>query len=167
MNAHRHESTPLVRLVHLLLLAGWLLSSHGVAPAVCLAAAVLDGDHAVKVGRARDGSLTVVLSHEGKSCSELMAHQHDALCRMLVAFAKAPASGAEDHVLAFKPVNDASRTHRPLPSMGTVGKASAPLQVLAFNPFKTPAASHAGAPVRRDPWSREIALKPLRTVMRC
>lgn len=167
MQAHRHDSKPFARLVHLLLLLGWLLSSHGIAPAVCMVAALIDGDHAVKVGRANDGALTVVLSHAGKSTAELNAHEHDALCRVLVAFAAAPSSGAADHVLAFKPVDDASRTQRLVTSPQGIVKAAAPLQILAFNLTKLCFAEGVARFVPRNTWSQGLALKSGRTVMRC
>lgn len=167
MTAHRHNPKPLTRLVHLLLLVGWLFSSHGIAPAVCMAAAVLDGDHAVKVGQANDGVLTVVLSHAGKSAAELTAHEHDALCRMLVAFSAAPSSGGTDHVLAFKPVDDASRTQRPLPSMQSIVCTVAPSWVVVFSPAKISQVDSLAGYARRYAWSQGLALKAGRTVMRC
>lgn len=167
MYAHRHDPTPLTRLVHLLLLLGWLLSSHGVAPAICMAAAVLDGDHAVKIGVSNEGALTVVLSHAGKSTAELTVHEHDALCRMLVAFAAVPSSGATDHVLAFKPVDDASRVQRLLPSVQSVGNATVPVVVTLFSGTRTPSAECTIRQVKRCSWSRGLALKSGRTVMRC
>jgi hypothetical protein len=169
MNLLRHsrELNPLIRMVRVLLLLGWLLSSHGIAPAICLVAAVLDGDHAVKVGLTNEGALTVVLSHAGKSPAELTAHEHDTLCRVLVAFAAAPSSGAEDHVLAFKPVDDASRTQQPMPSMQSIGKTAAPVLTAVFCRTKTPSSESIGRHVRSDSWSHGIALKSGRTVMRC
>ena len=167
MFTHRHPSTPSSRLVHLLLLLGWLLSSHGIAPAICMAAALIDGDHAVKVGVSNEGALTVVLSHAGKSPAELTRHQHDVLCRVLVAFAETPESGASDHILAFKPVNDASSTQRLLPSMPGVHKTAATSLVLAcFLPKPSFADGTAGR-VQRSSWSHGLALNSGRTVMRC
>lgn len=99
-----------MRTVHWLLLLGWLFSSQGIAPALCLAAAVIDGDHAVKVG-ASDAGMTVVLSHDGKTEEELAAHRHDLLCSLLVSLASDSGSGS-DHVLAFRAVDDASRFER-------------------------------------------------------
>ncbi len=167
MKTTRHDSKPLVRLVNLLLLLGWLFSSHGIAPAVCMVAALIDGDHAVKVGVSNEGALTVVLSHAGKSTAELTAHEHDALCRVLVAFAEAPQSGAADHVLAFKHVDDASRTQRLLTSTQNIVKAAAPLLLLAFSTTKTFSADGAGRQLQRSAWSHGLALKSGRTVMRC
>ncbi len=167
MYAHRHHSTPLSRLVHLLLLFGWLLSSHGIAPAICMAAALIDGDHAVKVGVSNEGTLKVVLSHAGKSTAELTAHEHDALCRVLVAFAVAPESGASDHVLAFKPVDDASSTQRLLSSMRCIAKAAVPVLVLDCNLTKPSFVDGVVGRMQRSSWSHGLALKSGRTVMRC
>ena len=167
MYAHRHDSTPASRLVHLLLLLGWLLSSHGIAPAVCMVAALIDGDHAVKVGVSNEGAMTVVLSHAGKSPAELTHHEHDVLCRVLVAFAEAPAPGAADHVLAFKPVDEASRSQRLLPSAPSIVKAAVPALTLAFRYTKPSSAYGVGRELRRCSWSYGAALKSGRTVMRC
>ncbi len=113
----RTPAKPFYRFVHLLLLIGWLFSSQGVVPAICLAAAVLDGDHSVKVG-ARISGMTVVLSHEGKSPSELAAHQHDLLCKFLVSLAE-QSSREQDHILSFKAVDDASRSEHSSVIVGT------------------------------------------------
>jgi len=167
MSVNRHHSTPLSRLVHLLLLFGWLLSSQGIAPAVCMAAALLDGDHAVKVGASKDGALTVVLSHAGKSHAELSRHEHDALCRVLLAFAVAPETAVSDHVLAFKPVQDASRSHRLLQISHVNLKAPAPLPLLSFSRPRMSFADKPGRETPRNSWSQGLALKTGRTVMRC
>lgn len=167
MSVNRHHSTPLSRLVHLLLLFGWLLSSQGIAPAVCMAAALLDGDHAVKVGASKDGALTVVLSHAGKSHAELSRHEHDALCRVLLAFAVAPETAASDHVLAFKPVQDASRVQRLLPASQGSLKAAVPLLLLSFTRTRMSFADNYVRATQRNSWSQGLALKTGRTVMRC
>lgn len=166
MSAHRHHSTPLTRLVHLLLLFGWLLSSHGIAPAICMAAAMIDGDHAVKVGVSNEDGLTVVLSHVGKSTVELSHHEHDALCRVLVAFAVAPESAVSDHVLAFKHVDDSSRTQQQSAMQG-IAKTAAPLLVLDCTRTKPSFADGSIGRASRSSWSRGLALKSGRTVMRC
>jgi hypothetical protein len=167
MYAHRHHPTPLTRLVHVLLLLGWLFSSHGVAPAICMAAALMDGDHAVKVGLSKEGALTVVLSHDGKSPAELTQHEHDALCRVLVAFAVTPESAGADHILAFKPVDDASRTLRLLSSTQGNVSIQAPMFILARALAQPPAANCAAGRVLGRVWSQGLAMKSGRTVMRC
>lgn len=133
-----------------------------------MAAALVDGDHEVKVGVSNEGGLTVVLSHAGKSTAELTHHEHDALCRVLVAFAVAPESAASDHVLAFKAVDDASRTQRLLSSTPCTGKVALALLVLDCNrtlPFFAERVVRRG--VQRSSWSHGLALKSGRTVMRC
>lgn len=167
MKSYRHDSKPLVRLVHLLLLIGWMLSSHGIAPAVCMAAAMVDGDHAVKVGVSNKGALTVVLSHAGKSAAELTVHEHDALCRVLVAFAEAPASNAADHVLAFKQVDDASRAQRLMTSTQGIAKAAVIAHVLVPCRITKQAVVSAVGRLPQRSWSQGLALKSGRTVMRC
>ena len=167
MKSHRHDSKPLVRLVHLLLLIGWMLSSHGIAPAVCMAAAMIDGDHAVKVGVSNKGALTVVLSHAGKSAAELTVHEHDALCRVLVAFAEAPASNAADHVLAFKQVDDASRAQRLMTSTQGIAKAAVVAHVVVHTSITKPAVIAVVGRLPQSSWSQGLALKSGRTVMRC
>lgn len=96
--------TPFARIVHALLLLAWTLSSHGIAPAFVLAAASMEGDHAVKVGAASNGDLTVVLSHDS-----VPAREHNPLCALIVAFADTSPEEHADHVLSFKTVEDASR----------------------------------------------------------
>jgi hypothetical protein len=103
------EHPSLRRLVHGVLLLGWLLSSQGVAPALCLAAALYDGVHGVKVGAASDGGTTVVLSHPTADAGD---EHHDLLCDLLLVFAAAPERGGADHVLAFKSVDAISRVQR-------------------------------------------------------
>ena len=152
----------------MLLLLGWLFSSHGVAPALCMAAALMDGDHAVKVGLSKEGALTVVLSHVGKSPAELTQHEHDAICKVLVAFAVTPESAAADHVLAFKPVDDASRIQRLLPSTQSIVKMTVPGLFLAIERRSQASAAYCAAGcVQGRVWSQGLALKAGRTVMRC
>ena len=153
--------------MHLLLLIGWMLSSHGIAPAVCMAAAMIDGDHAVKVGVSTKGALTVVLSHAGKSAAELTVHEHDALCRVLVAFAEAPSSNAADHVLAFKQVDDASRTQRLMTSTHGIAKAAVSSYVVVSCRITKPAVIAAAGRLPQSSWSQGLALKSGRIVMRC
>ncbi|WP_395749750.1 hypothetical protein [Prosthecobacter sp.] len=170
MNNRRHDPKPLARLVHLLLLIGMLFSSQGVAPAICMVAALIDGDHLVKVGVSHEGAMTVVLSHAGKSAAELTSHEHDALCRVLMTFAEAPASGASDHVLAFKRVEDVARAQRLISSAQGVAKQAVPLLVLDLQKFHAPAADSADSAdrhFRRHVWTPGLALKACRTVMRC
>jgi len=170
MCAPRHDSKPLNRLVNLLLLLGWLLSSQGVAPAICMAAALIDGDHHVKIGQANNGALTVVLSHEGKSAEELLSHQHDVLCRMLVAFAKVPSPNDTDHVLAFKPVEDAARAQRLASAVGGAARTGAVIvHMVTASHFDFKACAPGGVTwqMRKCTWCQGVAMKAGRVVMRC
>lgn len=163
----RHtEHTPFSRLVHLLLLAGWLLSSQGVVPALCLVAAVMDGEHAVKVRASRSGDVSVVLSHEGKGSAET-PHQHDPLCALVVVFAQRPVTGEPDHVLAFKSVEDASRTLR-----GVSMQVRLPvLAAVVFQEMLCRPAAKAHAPdivrVTAPAWSPGLEIKTGRMILRC
>lgn len=163
---HRLDHTPFSRLVHLLLLAGWLLSSQGVIPALCLAAALVDGDHAVKVRVLPSGDFSVVLSHEGQEGTAIF-HQHDPLCSLVVAFAQKPVAGEPDHVLSFKSLEDASRTlRRPsiqvyLPVLAVTISLERHCQSVARAPVSI--ITHVQAPA----WSPGLEIKTSRTILRC
>lgn len=167
MSIHRRRTDrpPFSRLVHLLLLVAWLLSSQGVVPALCLLAAVADGDHDVRVRSSRSGDVSVVLSHDGGS--DATPHQHDPLCALVVIFAQKPAAGEVDHVLAFKSVEDSSRTLRrssvdtELPALAAVHLPD----VTCWLPSKT-----GGQPFKRiqaPAWSPGLQIKTSRTILRC
>ena len=163
---HRTEHTLFSRLVHLLLLVGLLLSSQGVAPALCLMAAVMDGEHAVKVRASETGEVNVVLSHEGMEGLGI-AHQHDPICTLVVAFSQKPVAGEPDHVLAFKSVEDAARTlrrvtmtvslpaHMALVSSGSSGFSLKRGPVRMVSKVKAPA------------WSPGLEIKTGRMILRC
>ena len=104
-----HARTPFTRIVHALLLLAWLLSSQGIAPAFVLATAKMDGDHAVKVGAASNGDLTVVLAHDAAPAKE-----HDPLCALIVAFAANTSEEHPDHVLSSRMPHVAFWRIRPL-----------------------------------------------------
>jgi hypothetical protein len=167
MKAHSHKSAPLTRMVHLLLLIGMLFSAQGIAPAICMVAAMIDGDHMVKVRVSHEGAMTVVLSHAGKSAAELTSHEHDALCKVLLTFAEVPVPGASDHVLAFKRVEDVARAQRLVSSTQQVPQKAAPALLLTLCHFKAPASDGARGRARSHVWSQGLALKSGRTVMRC
>lgn len=93
----------LARLVHGLLLACWLLSSHGVAPVLVLAAAKAAGDHRVEVDARAGGSVTLVLAHEQARGSP---HRHGALCELILAFAVHSGADGPDHVLCFSSMDE-------------------------------------------------------------
>lgn len=159
LRSQPHARTPFARFVHALLLLAWLLSSQGVAPGFVLAAATMDGDHAVKVGTASNGDLTVVLAHEAAPKEE-----HDALCALIVAFAANTSEEHPDHVLSFKAVEDASR--RVLEDAPPVD-LSAPVVLLdilwlVMNP-PVLLKQRTMAPA----WSPGLELKAAKTVMLC
>ena len=163
---HLHQHSTLRRTVHVLLLLGWLLSSHGVAPALCLVAALVDGDHVVKVGVSVEGEMTVVLSHAVDSQAGSL-NDHDLLCSILMVFAQEPPFGTPDHILAFKSVNDASRAERGASSVHTVAKIVPPpvfvLQTQVLAPVLACVGARAPAPV----WSPGLALRAGRMIMLC
>jgi hypothetical protein len=163
----RHtEHTPFSRLVHLVLLAGWMLSTQGGAPALCLAAAVMDGEHAVKVRASQSGDVSVVLSHEGGQDAAI-SHQHDPLGALVVAFSQKPAEGEPDHVLSFKSVEDASRTLRrasiqvSLPAFVLVASPGSP----CLSPKRVRVSS--SAQFQAPAWSPGLEIKTSRMILRC
>jgi hypothetical protein len=95
------------RLVHLVLLLGWLLSTNGIAPACVLAAAIVDGNHNVKVGAHANGEVVVLLTHAQPVNSD-QTHAHGALCQLIIAFAEATPSDTDDHVISFEQLESAS-----------------------------------------------------------
>jgi hypothetical protein len=159
---HRNQPqahTPFARLVHALLLLAWLFSSQGIAPAMVLAAAMMDGDHAVKVGASKKGDLTVVLAH-----ADSVVRGHDPLCALIVAFAETSSEAGADHVLSFKTVEDASR--RVLDDV-TIIDLSVPLVPLPINlPVKAPLALLKQG-ILAPAWSPGLELKAGKTVMLC
>jgi hypothetical protein len=164
LTQHFHERHPLKRIVHLFLLLGWLLSSQGVAPAFCLAAAQFDGGHRVKVGASTSGELTVVLSHE----SVVHEHaDHDLLCEMLMVFAVTPAFGGTDHILAFKSVDVISRVQRDaLNHQAVVHLRPSVAPFILVHRF-APCAVVSIKNVRAPAWSSGLALKAGKTIMLC
>jgi hypothetical protein len=151
--------TPFARLVHTLLLLAWLLSSQGIAPAMVLAAATMDGDHAVQVGASEKGDLTVVLAH-----ADSVVREHDPLCALIVAFAETSSEADADHVLSFKTVEDASR--RVFDDVTNVD-LSVPMAPLQINlPAKTPPVLLKQGTLA-PAWSPGLELKAGKTVMLC
>lgn len=162
----RADHTPLSRLVHLLLLIGWLLSSQGVVPALCLVAAVVDGEHAVTVRASKSGDVNVVLSHEGQE-NVATPHHHDPLCALVVVFARKPVAGEPDHVLAFKSVEDASRTLR---RAAMEVKPPALMVTVSSGTLAQPATkAHASVITRvwAPAWSPGVEIKTRRMILRC
>lgn len=160
-NVHRPDCRLLARLVHGLLLACWLLSSHGIAPVLVLAAAKADGDHRIEVDAQARGSVTLVLAHER---TEVAEHRHGALCELILSFAVNRGTTGPDHVLSFKSVDESqvreASTASPLPA------ACPPVRVLArvpVAPLQRPV--WRGQPAR--PWSPGPGVKESRTRLVC
>jgi hypothetical protein len=168
MKSHRRSTDrpPFSRLVHLLLLVAWLLSSQGVVPALCLLAAVADGEHAVQVRATLSGDVSVVLSHDEKNAAA-SPHQHDPLCALVVIFAQKPAAGEVDHILAFKSVEDSSRTLR-RSSMDTKLPALAAVPVSVVTCWLQSKSGGQSAPrIQAPAWSPGLHIKTSRTILRC
>lgn len=167
MKSHRRSTDrpSFSRLVHLLLLVAWLLSSQGVVPALCLLAAVADGEHAVQVRATLSGDVSVVLSHDGKAAAT--PHQHDPLCALVVIFAQKPAAGEVDHILAFKSVEDSSRTLR-RSSMDTKlpALAAVPVSVVACW-LQSKSGGQSFTRIQAPAWSPGLHIKTSRTILRC
>lgn len=151
--------TPFTRFVHALLLLAWLLSSQGIAPALVLAAASMDGDHAVKVGATEKGHVTVVLAHDGGTSKE-----HDTLCAFIVSFAETSPEDHADHVLSFKAVEDASRR-----VLEDVAHVDLVVPVVSLK-IKRHALNPPVADTRRTPapaWSPGLQVKAAKTILLC
>jgi hypothetical protein len=159
--AQRPDCRLLARLVHGLLLACWLLSSHGVAPVLVLAAAKADGDHRVEVDAQARGTVTLVLAHER---AEVAEHRHGALCELILSFAVNRGATGPDHVLSFKAVDESqvreASTASPLPAACPPVRVMARLPVV---PLRAPA--WHGKPARV--WSPGQDVKESRTRLVC
>lgn len=161
-----HTSSPLTRMVNVLLLLGWLLSSNGLAPALTLLAASLDRCHHVKVGNSSEGEVRVVLTHEGVDPSQGV-HVHSRLTTLMIVFAQAPTSQKSDHILAFQSIADLGRpTERDVLSVATTIPAGALQYVLA----KRPALPRRERIVPHEQvhiWSPGVQLKAGKTLLQC
>lgn len=165
-SCHQQATAPLTQAVHVLLLLGWLLSSHGLAPAVSLVAAWMDGRHAVKVGASSEGAVTVVLSHE-LPVNSAEAHEHEALDLLIAVFAPASTMDKADHVLSFKEVEDAARMLRRLSLDQEALSVVAPL---AWTWLEMPSLAAPAQVVRHTQapaWSPGLELKAGMTIMLC
>lgn len=161
MPARRHSpsSTPFTRLVNGLLLLAWLVSSHGLAPAAVLAAAVMDGAHIVSVGVSEEGNHTVILAHGDRA-----DHQHAPLCAFIISFAEtAPENGA-DHVFSFRTVEDAAR--RIWQAAALIRLTAPSVRVKVTPPVRSARLLFA----QRHPapaWSPGLELKAAKTILLC
>ena len=161
-----HTSSPLTRMVNVLLLLGWLLSSNGLAPALTLLAASLDRCHHVKVGNSSEGEVRVVLTHEGMDASQ-GAHVHNPLTSLMMVFAQAPTSQKSDHILAFQSIADLGRpTERNVLSVATTIPVAAMHYVLAKPP--APPRRALSVPRAQAPaWSPGLLLQAGKTLLQC
>lgn len=168
MTARRneHTSSPLTRMVNVLLLLGWLLSSNGVVPALTLLAANLDRCHHVKVGNSSDGKVRVVLSHESTDASQKV-HVHSRLTTLMMVFAQAATSQKSDHILAFQSIADLGRpTERDMLSVPTIIPAPSSQYVLVMQP--APPRRERRVPREHAPvWSPGVQLKAGKTLLQC
>jgi hypothetical protein len=159
--AHRPDCRLLARLVHGLLLACWLLSSHGVAPVLVLAAAKADGDHRIQVDAQSGGSVTLVLTHERAESEE---HRHGTLCELILSFSVHRGATSPDHVLRFNSVDESQV--REASSASPLPAACPPMRILArmtAKPLQSP--FWHGKPAR--PWSPGCSVKKSRTRLVC
>lgn len=160
-SASRPDCRLLARLVHGLLLACWLLSSHGVAPVLALAAAKADGDHRVEVDARAGGSVTLVLAHDR---AEAAQHRHGALCELILNFAVNRGTTGPDHVLSFNAV-DASQL-REASAVSAVPAVCPPVRMLArLSADHLQHGAWRGKPVRS--WSPGPGVKASRTRLMC
>lgn len=159
---HRKRLTARAWLAHVLLLLCWTFSSHGMVPALCMAVAVYDGEHAVKVRSTQDGELTVVLCHETAG----QPHQHDVLCDLVTAFAVPSLVGDPDHVLCFKSVHDASRLERGV-ALNLAASCAPMLSSSAAVAWPPVPFSECRRLLEIPAWSPGLALKAGRMIMLC
>ncbi len=156
--AHRPDCRLLAQLVHGLLLACWLLSSHGVAPVLVLAAAKADGDHRVVVEAKAGGAVTLVLAHDRAALNE---HRHGTLCELILSFA-GDRTGP-DHVLSFKSVDE--RQVREAADPAGLPTANPPRLLARLPVMDWRHAPPAWKPAR--PWSPGPGVKASRTRLVC
>ena len=168
MTARRNgpTSSPLTRMVNVLLLLGWLLSSNGLAPALTLLAASFDRCHQVKVGNTSEGHLRVVLSHEGIDASQAV-HVHSPLTTLMLVFAQAATSQKSDHILAFQSIEDLGRpTQRDVLSVAT-SIPPAPVHALLVKLHSAPRRERMVRSHQAPVWSPGIQLKAGKTLLQC
>lgn len=161
-----HLQTPFLRWVQALLLAGWLLSTQGIIPAICMLAAMVDGDHAVTVRASQAGDVSVILSHEGGDGAGT-PHQHDVLCRMIVAFAQKTSTGGDDHVLSFKSVEDGARTLRRMSSEPDASPLVEGFRVVDIEHVREWPCFRGVTGSLAPAWSPGLQVRAGRTILRC
>ncbi len=155
-----------MRWMRVLLLLGWLGSAQGISPFLVLAAAVLDGDHIVRVGTSSQGDLAVKLSHRDDKGAEGF-HRHDLVCSLIVAFSEGKGSAATDHILSFRSVDDASEGLRGVSDGAGRHRIEPPEFRWAWS---APAGLMPAGSVPRGQewtWSPDLGLRTRTTVMQC
>ena len=162
------SSSPLLRVVHGLVLLGWLLSSNGLAPAFTLVAAVLDQGHRVSVESWSKGEVHVVLSHPSGEAKGGV-HVHGVLTKLVMIFAQRTEGLEADHVLAFRSMEDLGR-----PSKRDVVRVAAdmPVQPVHYVLVKLLPVMDRRECVVHCPkvpvwWSPGVELKAGKTLMQC
>lgn len=164
----RRTSSPLLRVVHGLVLLGWLLSSNGLAPAFTLAAAVLDHGHRVTVESWSKGEVHVVLSHPRREATGGV-HVHGVLTKLVMIFAQRPESSETDHVLAFRSMEDLGRPSKRDVLRPAAGMLAQPvhyvlMKLLPEMVWRERFVRSEMAPVW---WSPGVELKAGKTLLQC
>lgn len=99
------------RVVHVLLVLSWLLSSNSLMSFTLMSLAAMDRSHVAAVGVSEEGYFNVVLSHEIEE-SEKTSHVHEGISVLLTAFDRSSQSGIADHVLSLGGGTDGRRSVR-------------------------------------------------------
>lgn len=155
-----------MRWMHVLLLLGWIGSAQGISPVLVLAAALLDGDHTVKVGTSARGDLAVKLSHQDEPGAAGF-HRHDLVCSLIVAFSEGNGSAGTDHILSFRSVDDPSEGLRGVSDGAERHRIEPPEFRWAWS---SPAGLMPAGSVLRGKawtWSPDLGLRTRTTVMQC
>lgn len=162
----RRCTSPFARVMHGLVLLGWLLSSNGLAPAFTLAAATLDRCHRVKVASSSEGEVHVVLSHPGGEATHAI-HEHSGLTTLMMMFAQPTGSPQSDHVLAFRAMEDLGR---PSERDVTLAAMSVPALSLDYVLARLPEIiwrKNMPRVPKAPAWSPGVELKARKTLLQC
>lgn len=161
------SSSPLLRVVHGLVLLGWLLSSNGLAPAFTLAAAVLDDGHRVRVESWSKGEVHVVLSHPSGEAKDGV-HVHGVLTKLVMIFAQRAESAEADHILAFRSMEDLGRPSKRDVAPAALSMLAQPVRYVLVKGLEMVWRERF---VRRQMaavwWSPGVELKAAKTLLQC
>jgi hypothetical protein len=102
------------RLVHTLLLAGWLVSVDGVMPGLWAVLAGLQDEHHLAVSRQGQGGIRLMLKDGDASGAARETLDHDWLSRLLVALARDTDDGGAGHEIGFKNLDEPPRSRSAL-----------------------------------------------------